>query len=243
MSSPTLSKLDELLIDDAIWGLSDEERAQLANELQGASQDVDIGWQRVAAMATVALQADAVPPPSEALLNKLRQDAPLPASRRAVVVSGPGPYVNVMLAAALLLLGVFLWLDRSGHGELSPRDLRDSLIATGSATVWGWAGDAFQGDVVWDADSQRGAMRFVGLQANDPGKQQYQLWIFDGDRNQAYPVDGGVFDIPQGQTEMIIPIDAKILVHDAKAFVITMEPPGGVVVSDRKRIVGQAKSM
>ena len=86
-------------------------------------------------------------------------------------------------------------------------------------------------------------MRFVGLQTNDPGSQQYQLWIFDGERDQAYPVDGGVFDIPAGTTEAVIPIDAKIQVHDAKAFVITMEPPGGVVVSDRSRVVGQAKPL
>lgn len=249
MSSPSLSKLDELLIDDAIWGLDEAEQAELASEMQGASEAGDTGlqhntgWQHIAAITTIALQEAAVPPPSASLMAKLRRDAPLPANRLSSVAGGPRPYVNILLAAALLMLGVTLWLDKSGSGSLSPSDLRESLIATGSATVWGWAGDQFEGDVVWDADSQRGAMRFVGLEANDPGTQQYQLWIFDGDRNQAYPVDGGVFDIPRGQTEMVIPIDAKILVRDAKAFVITMEPPGGVVVSDRKRVVGQAKPL
>ena len=40
-----------------------------------------------------------------------------------------------------------------------------------------------------------------------------------------------MFDIPAGQTEVLIPIDAKLAVVDPKAFAITAEQPGGVVVS------------
>ena len=50
------------------------------------------------------------------------------------------------------------------------------------------------------------------------------------------PVDGGVFDIAAQAAatgEVIIPIDAKLPVGDARIFAITVEPPGGVVVSDR----------
>lgn len=244
MSSPPLSKLEELLIDDAIWGLEDHERAQLDDELQGGADDAE--WQEIAALTTIALQTPAVEPPSEALMQRLRQDAPLPKTARPSPVRqvlSRSNQAQTLLAAAILLLGVALWMDAAPREELSPRELRQSLIKSGSAAVWGWSGDAFQGDVVWDPASQRGAMRFVGLQTNDPGSQQYQLWIFDGQRDQAYPVDGGVFDIPAGATEAVIPIDAKILVHDAKAFVITMEPTGGVVVSDRSRVVGQAKPL
>lgn len=37
-------------------------------------------------------------------------------------------------------------------------------------------------------------MRFRNLKPNGPKTQQYQLWIIDGERNAAQPVDGGVFD-------------------------------------------------
>ena len=68
------------------------------------------------------------------------------------------------------------------------------------------------------------------MPANDPGQSQYQLWIVDPDRS-AQPVDGGVFDIPSGTKEVIIPIDAKLDVSKPQAFAITLEKPGGVVVS------------
>ena len=38
-----------------------------------------------------------------------------------------------------------------------------------------------------------------------------------------------------------IPIDPKIIVHEAQAFVVTVENRGGVVVSDRAQIVALAK--
>lgn len=79
-------------------------------------------------------------------------------------------------------------------------------------------------------------MRFVGLAVNDPRQLQYQLWIFDKNRDQAFPVDGGVFDItPAG--EVIAPITAKLPVGEPMLFAVTVEKPGGVVVSKRERIV------
>ena len=84
-------------------------------------------------------------------------------------------------------------------------------------------------------------MTFRDLPPNDPTRRQYQLWIVDGKRDAAHPVDGGVFDMPNGQTDVVIPIDPKILVHDAQAFVVTVETVGGVVVSDREQIVVLAK--
>ena len=93
------------------------------------------------------------------------------------------------------------------------------------------------GDVVWDPVSQRGFLHFVGLAANDPALRQYQLWIFDGGRDQRYPVDGGVFDVPANATELVIPIRAALPVLSAKAFAVTVEKPGGVVVSGRQHVV------
>ena len=41
--------------------------------------------------------------------------------------------------------------------------------------------------------------------------------------------------------EIIIPIDAKINVKKPKMFAVTVEKPGGVVVSDRQKLVAIAK--
>lgn len=92
------------------------------------------------------------------------------------------------------------------------------------------------GDVVWSASEQKGYMRFVGLERNDRSREQYQLWIFDKDRDAKYPVDGGVFDVASNG-EVIVPIDARLHVNEATLFAVTVEKPGGVVVSKRKRIV------
>lgn len=96
-----------------------------------------------------------------------------------------------------------------------------------------------KGDIVWSPSLQRGFMRFNGLAANDPRRARYQLWIFDETRDERYPVDGGLFDV-QAQ-EVVVPIEAKLPVGAASLFAVTVEPPTGVVVSDRERIVLTAK--
>jgi hypothetical protein len=93
------------------------------------------------------------------------------------------------------------------------------------------------GDVVWDPATQRGYMHFSGLAANDPSIHQYQIWIFDGSRDKRYPVDGGVFDVPANTNEVIIPIRATLMVRQPAAFAVTVEKPGGTVVSGREHIV------
>jgi len=91
------------------------------------------------------------------------------------------------------------------------------------------------GRVIWNPAEQTGVMRFSGLQPNDPTAWQYQLWIFDAERDERFPVDGGVFDVaPEGET--LIPIRAKLPVGEAVLFAITVEQAGGVVVSSRERI-------
>jgi hypothetical protein len=97
------------------------------------------------------------------------------------------------------------------------------------------------GELVWDNDKQEGYMRFSGLAANNPDELQYQLWIFDETRDDRHPVDGGVFDVPAGQGEVIVPIRARLPVGKPVLFAITVERPGGVVVSSRERIALVAK--
>ena len=121
---------------------------------------------------------------------------------------------------------------------------RESLLARGSALQRDWkttedpAARGVTGDIVWDEQAQIGYMRFRGLPTNNPQELQYQLWIFDATRGDQYPVDGGVFNIPATQTgEVIVPILAKLPVRDPALFAVTIEKPGGVVVSARERIV------
>ena len=93
-------------------------------------------------------------------------------------------------------------------------------------------------------------MTIGGLEVNDPSEFQYQLWIFDATRPLGElpqfagpfndlltqrPIDGGVFDITQSG-EVVIPINAKLMVQQGVAFAVTVERPGGVVVSDRSRV-------
>lgn len=91
------------------------------------------------------------------------------------------------------------------------------------------------GEVVWNDAEQKGYMVLEGLAVNDPKTQQYQLWIFDKARSDDLPVDGGVFDVTESG-QVIVPIDNKLSITEAKAFAVTIEAPGGVVQSKRERL-------
>lgn len=90
------------------------------------------------------------------------------------------------------------------------------------------------GNVIWNQDQQEGYMVFDGLPINNALLEQYQLWIIDPQRDK-HPIDGGVFDITRSG-KVIVPIHAKLDVIDPQAFAITIEKPGGVVVSDQSRL-------
>lgn len=121
------------------------------------------------------------------------------------------------------------------------------LAGGGRARVIAWthtedpAALEARGELVWDNDTQEGYMRFSGLAPNNPEELQYQLWIFDETRDDRHPVDGGVFDMPAGESEVVVPIRAKLPVGKPVLFAITVERPGGVVVSSRERIALLAK--
>lgn len=87
-----------------------------------------------------------------------------------------------------------------------------------------------RGDVVWSDARQEGYLRIAGLPVNDRTRAQYQLWVVDASRD-VHPVDGGVFDITS-DGELIIPVQAKLALNRPAAFAVTLEKPGGVVVSD-----------
>lgn len=97
------------------------------------------------------------------------------------------------------------------------------------------ASKSASGEVIWSDEKQEGYMVFRGMEVNDPKSKQYQLWIFDTARDDALPVDGGVFDIVS-TGEVIIPIDSKLAITQARMFAVTIEDPGGVVQSKRERL-------
>jgi anti-sigma-K factor RskA len=151
-----------------------------------------------------------------------------------------------LAAAACLLIALGTWWYSRQRTLTtiaeSPSEARAKLLAKADVATLSWTttedpnARGAAGDVVWSQSEQRGYMRFVGLTPNDPARFQYQLWIFDTERDQAFPVDGGVFDV-SSTGEVIVPITAKLPVNDATLFAVTIEKPGGVVVSKRERIV------
>ena len=91
--------------------------------------------------------------------------------------------------------------------------------------------------MVWSGSQQTGFMRFHGLAANDPTRSQYQLWIFDPSQSEKTPIDGGVFDVDASTGDVVVPITPKLRVTSPTLFAVTIEKPGGVVVSAREHIV------
>ncbi len=126
--------------------------------------------------------------------------------------------------------------------EPSPAARREALLrdaADARTVAWAATRDpaaqGASGDVVWSGARQAGFMRIRGLQRNDRARARYQLWVFDAAREAAHPVDGGVFDVTGD--EVVVPIHAAVAVDRPTLFAVTVERPGGVVVSKRERIV------
>jgi hypothetical protein len=188
------------------------------------------------------------------------------ASRESTLAANRGGAYGWLAAAACLVLAIFGWV-RSPSPPAAPMAQQpppptaivppvaqpvtpptaaeeraallakaDTLKAALGATK-DPAAAGVTGDVVWDPATQRGFLHFSGLAANDPAVHQYQIWIFDGARDKRFPVDGGVFDIPANTSDVVIPIRAALMVHKPAAFAVTVEKPGGVVVSGREHVV------
>ena len=98
------------------------------------------------------------------------------------------------------------------------------------------------GEVLWDGETQEGYVTLTGLAPNARTAQQYQLWIFDAARDDRYPVDGGVFDVPPGVEQVTVPVRPALFVARPAAFAVTLERAGGVVVSDRTHLMALARA-
>lgn len=164
----------------------------------------------------------------------------------------PGLSPAWWVAAAALFLAVLAWWPRnesvttSGPGSTGPEitvaeaSAAPSLATRGDTrtleftTTGDESASAASGRMLWNPALQRGEMHIDGLAVNDPSEFQYQLWIFDAQRDERYPVDGGVFDVDGNS--VVVAVNPPVPVNEATLFAITVEPPGGVVVSDRERI-------
>ena len=175
--------------------------------------------------------------------------------RRGWIGAGRGGSPGWWTAAACFVLAIAAWirplhappLPRSATPEAPSVERRALLADAGTIEIalegtGDPAAGAVHGDVVWDPIAQRGFIRFSGLPRNDPAVAQYQIWISDAARDPRYPVDGGVFDCPSARRRVIVPIHPAVPVRRAKAFVITLEKPGGVVVSARQHVLAIAEA-
>ena len=252
----------ELLIDRATVGLNSIEQVGELRLLDRFPNLDDNSFELAAAAVDLAYTTPTQPMPATLRQRVSAQAADYfqaqePEASAADVVPFPGSHVQDptpaaepnrwlgwVAAAACLALAVWGWWPGQ---PVSPAQARATLVAQASDLVeLEWtatedpAASGASGDVVWSNSTQSGFMRFTGLPVNDPTVEQYQLWIFDAQQDQRFPVDGGVFDI-NSTGETVVPIDPKLRIADPTLFAITIEKPGGVVVSSRERLPLLAK--
>jgi len=170
------------------------------------------------------------------------------------------PTTGWIAAVACLLLAVIGWWPRlvsvaqdASHG-ISPlqsevEKRRQHLLVAGGPSLgrWSWAHESglpagVEGEVVWHGELQQGYLTLSGLAPSTGTGHQYQLWIFDGARDDRYPVDGGVFDVPEGADTVTVPVRPALRISRPAAFAVTLERSGGVVVSDRSHLMALARA-
>jgi len=252
-------RLEELLVSRTVEGLDPADDAEL-ERLLAASEDADPAlYDEAAAWFLVGSVTEHEPLPAEVgqrIVDRLEQEPPrvapasvVPLQRRARRRWLPASTGWIAAAAALVLALAGWWPELQGTGALDPAAARDQLIATAPDLVRvEWSNTDHPraqrldgGYVVWSDTRQQGYMTFRRIPANDPDRHQYQLWVFDAGRSEQYPVDGGVFNAAKDGDDVVIPIHTKLPVKRATLFAVTLEPPGGVVVSDRDPILWIAK--
>ena len=148
-------------------------------------------------------------------------------------------YVSAIAALAMLVIAVWLYVNRGD--SLDADAMHDRLSASDDAIEWTFRAeqdeavqDGAAGSVLWSAELQQGVLLLSGLAINDPAESQYQLWIVDQQREGA-SVPAVVFDVAD-EGEAKVGFDPSLVIGEPSAFVITVERPGGVVVSNRDRV-------
>ena len=243
-------RFEELDAARALGNLSTEETEELASliETDGFRPDADLDWIVAALEADPAVAPEPIEAPlREKLLSDANEFSAAPPATKLVSFF-QHPAIGWAVAACVALFFIL-------QGDPEPTETKDPtpgpslaesreiLLNQGSTLQLEFSGtDEFadlSGNVIWGDAQQEGYMSLSGLPANDPAVSQYQLWIVDPERDSV-PVDGGVFDIPSADGSTIIPIAATLAVKNPAAFVITVEKPGGVMVSKQEKVAAIA---
>jgi len=243
-----------LLVDRALQGADAAEEAGL-NCLLQHYPDLDAEeFDRTVAALDLALSHGQEEPLPAGLMNRLQVQgasinleskktssaAPVivPLPTPAPVRRGAGAPSPLIWAGWLVAAVVFFFAVMPQQpSQLSYSQLKER----GAMVVEGKDGPhtkiPLKGEFVWDSNTQQGYMKLSGFDVNDPKVSQYQLWIFDDkDFTAKTPIDGGVFDV-KNKNEVLIPIRPNIKVGKPALFAITVEPPGGVIVSKRNPLI------
>jgi anti-sigma-K factor RskA len=250
ISLETKDRFDELSAGWALGDLTPQEERELGT-LGGAT--VDFNLELLVASLEAGHLTKSLQQPPAALLARLHrhaaETAKQPAPANVLQPDVPSwrkwignPLIGWAAAAAIALATL---LNPSSTGKIAApqaasqlRSQAPDLVERAFSGVGNYL--AASGTVIWSDQLQQGYMTLAGLPVNDPKKAQYQLWIVDPKRDEA-PIDGGVFDIPQDGSAIVIPIAAKLALSQPQAFVITLEQPGGVVKSKQEKVVALAK--
>lgn len=246
-------RVEELLVQRATEGLSAEETAELA--ALGAEDDMSFDL-AVAALDIATTRPEPLPShllerilvSTGATTSAPRSIAQAPRRRRSEWLAFTTAGFGLAAAAAAVLWATtrppeVKFKERVATPVAkSAKEERLALLKAQDAQAIPWtptkdpAGQSARGDIVWSSARQEGFVKIEGLAANDPKRAQYQLWIFDKNRDDKFPVDGGVFDVA-ANGEAIIRIAPTLRVDEPVLFAVTLERAGGVVVSNRERIV------
>jgi len=257
-SAANSDRWEELQATRLLFGLSADEQVENDDLARQMPADSATQFDTVVAAIDVAW-ADAQQPLPEQLRRAIRSRAEQEIASKKVASPQVSPvglgsrgrsvnYAPWLVAAASVALALFTWLANRPVQRTEPTiaQLRSELMASADDLLRAdWSAgttpiEGATGDVVWSSSRQQGYMRFRGLTVNEPTREQYQLWIFDKNQSDKTPIDGGVFDVAASD-EVIVPINAKLRVQEALMFAITIEKPGGVVVSSRERLPLLAK--
>jgi hypothetical protein len=264
-NTPEVLRAKDLLVAAALGTLSDAERGELLT-IQTALAAKGVRMTTLAdqadlligeAIAGMSPKASAMPAASRDRLESLGKamigkPQPSVTGRIEPSHSTSGGLAGWVVAAGAAIVATLGWIrPTTTVPTLDPivpaSQQRNELLGKPGTQMIEWStgadprADQVRGDIVWNTDLQKGFLRFRSAVRNDPQREQFQLWIFDKEREQ-FAVDGGVFNLADNAVDpksgdIVIPIDAKLKVFDPTLFAVTSERPDGVVVTDPKRIV------
>lgn len=256
-----LDAASEWLADRALTGIGDAAALTAVPSSRRLASALDESLELTAAAVDLALFPPRETPPAglrakvtarlERISEAAHGSAPLPRSPAppATAPLTESPRWGWYAAAVAVAIAAFAWWPNPRSRQVvepaTPDALRLALLETPSTRMIAGActddplcaAQESCGDIVWNPERGEGYLHLVGLEPNDPQEFQYQLWIVDATRDERFPIDGGVFDIPADRDEVVVPIHAALPVGQAALFAVSVEKPGGTVVSDRRFVL------